>query len=66
MEQLRTDAEQKLVSEKYSKYAINNLSYYALKLFAKDDIKEVDGVKLDDVLIWCHKNNKKYGIKKSK
>ena len=57
MEQLRTDAEQKLVSEKYSKYAIANLNNYALKFFAKDDIREVDGVKLDSFLNWCHKNN---------
>ena len=41
IEQLRTDAVQKLVSEKYSKYAIVNLNNYALKFFAKDDVRQI-------------------------
>lgn len=57
IEQLRSDAKSNLVSDKYSKYTIANLNKYSLKFFAKDDVREIDSVKLDSFINWCHQNN---------
>lgn len=57
IEQLRSDAKSNLVSDKYSKYTIANLNNYSLKFFAKDDVREIDSVKLDSFINWCHQNN---------